>query len=262
MKDVINRLFLFTCALLLVPGCSNMESRWESAKTADSVQIYDEFLRDYPDSTYRSEALERKQTAAERTQYQDALQKDEIAYYERFKSEHKQSHYSEEVQQKLDAKIRYIKGLPEITAVKIAKKEGAQDSPVDDVLFQTLRDLFTAYGFAVKSNDDPQFDVLLSIGGVGLFIPAGTLMDFTLTADANGRQKLEGRSPTKAAVRLQFDVYHSRGGALLLGEEIRVLDVSPDPEDPETLNKISTLAKQTAETTVSCMRKYANVKKE
>ena len=252
MKHAFHKLFLLSFVFVFVPGCSNMESRWESVRTADTIQAYDKFLKEYPDSMYRSEALERKKMAAERIQFEGALQKDEIAYYERFKSEHKQSRYFEEVQQKLDTKIRYLKGLPEITNVKIARKEGAKESPVDDVLFQTLRDSFKMYGLDVKSSDEPHFDVLLSIGEAQLYIPAGTFMDFTLKVDENGRQRMEGRSPAKLAVRTQFDVYHRNGGALLLGAEIGELDVSPDPQDQKTLDKISALGKSVCEKWLFC----------
>jgi hypothetical protein len=262
IKHSFNKLFLLSVAFLFFTGCSNMESRWETAKAEDTSQAYEVFLKEYPDSIYKSEAVERQKMAVERVQFKYVFQKDEIAYYERFKNDHPQSRYLQEVQQKIDAKIKYLKGLPEIANVKIARKEGAKESPVDGVLFQALKDSFTIYGFNVKSNDEQNFDVLLSIGEVKLFIPAGTVMDFKFTSQENGSQRLEGSSPTKLGVSVQFDVYHRNGGALLLGKEIEVLDVSSDPQDPKTLDKISTLGKKIVENTISCVDKYANVRKK
>jgi hypothetical protein len=255
MKRILNESLLLTLVLAFVASCATMQSHWEAAKSADTVQAYEEFLKNYPNSTYRAEAVERQEQATERIRLEYTLQKDEIAYYERFKTNYPHSRYAEDIQSRLNAKIKLLKQLPEIKSVKISREEGAKKGPVDDVLLNALKDALIRDGFEVKSKDDLQFDVLLSIGEVKLFIPAGTQMEYKL----NGNQMRDSKTPSLGA-KVEIDVDHRNGGVLLLREVIHVMNVSSDPQDKKTLDGVATMGGKISEALISCLRKYTNVR--
>jgi superkiller protein 3 len=48
MIRILNQLILLAAVLTFVAGCATMQSRWEETRSADTIQAYEEFIRQYP----------------------------------------------------------------------------------------------------------------------------------------------------------------------------------------------------------------------
>jgi len=58
MKEVA-RHAIFTMLLLVLAGCATVDTRWQQANSANTVQAYKTFLRRHPDSEYKDRAREK-----------------------------------------------------------------------------------------------------------------------------------------------------------------------------------------------------------
>lgn len=100
------------CCIALICGCASEEGRWETAKTADTVEAYEAFLAEYPESPHQTEAAAR----IEALDWTAAENSDTIEGYQAFLEKHRESEHVGSATERID--------MLEKTAIHRAAEQG------------------------------------------------------------------------------------------------------------------------------------------
>lgn len=90
-------IFLPFFFIIILAGCESMESRWQDAQSKNTVEAYENFIKDYPESPFDEEA---KGKIIE-LQFESAKEKNTILAYEEFIEKYPESSFIEEAQSKI-----------------------------------------------------------------------------------------------------------------------------------------------------------------
>jgi len=83
------------CCAVLLAGCHNLA--WQRARSADSINAYEAFLKRYPESPHRTDARER----LEQTSWAEARSDESVLRYERFLKAFPASEHAQEARMRL-----------------------------------------------------------------------------------------------------------------------------------------------------------------
>lgn len=87
---------LIMVALVLASGCSRRQQEWETARRADTVEAYQQFLRTFPDGEFTSQAQARVRELQEADDWQNAMRADTAEAYQAFLNRHPQGRMADE----------------------------------------------------------------------------------------------------------------------------------------------------------------------
>lgn len=96
MKRSFSQLLLVVMILTFITGCATMQSRWEVTKSADTIQAYEKFLRQYPKGDLADQARGRLNQLYEQRDWKDATQRNTAKSYEDFLHKHPNAELSKE----------------------------------------------------------------------------------------------------------------------------------------------------------------------
>jgi hypothetical protein len=86
---------------LMVTACSGRQQQWETARRADTLEAYQNFLQTYPDGEFASQAQARVRELQESTDWQKAMQTDTADAYQQFVNQHPQGRMADEARIRL-----------------------------------------------------------------------------------------------------------------------------------------------------------------
>ena len=86
---------------LMVTACSSRQQQWETARRADTLEAYQNFLQTYPDGEFASQAQARVRELQESTDWQKAMQTDTADAYQQFINQHPQGRMADEARIRL-----------------------------------------------------------------------------------------------------------------------------------------------------------------
>ena len=86
---------------LMVIACSGRQQQWETARRADTLDAYQQFLQTYPDGEFASQAQARVRELQESSDWQKAMQADTADGYQQFLSQHPQGRMADEARIRL-----------------------------------------------------------------------------------------------------------------------------------------------------------------
>lgn len=92
----------FLGALLLLGGCSRESGDWKSAQGADTIEAYDGFLKQHPQSEFAAQALERTKQLAEERDWQVATQADTADAYQQFLTQYPEGKWAQEARVRIE----------------------------------------------------------------------------------------------------------------------------------------------------------------
>ena len=94
----INRQFLILCcvAVLGIAGCSRQQSDWEKTRAANSVESYEQFLKQYPSGEFTAQAQARVKELNEEREWQKARDADTAEAYQAFIKQFPEGKWAEE----------------------------------------------------------------------------------------------------------------------------------------------------------------------
>ena len=204
MKNQLPHFFLLTCVFLLFIGCASMQTRWNNAKTEDTIEGYQKFLKKYPESDFAEDANQR----IENLRFEEALQKDEIVYYENFMKDYPESKFFDQARNKLHDKVIYLKSL----RTKVIQVIDEDYDDMSAAISSSVRSSLVEYGYEVVSISDTSFDATLRIGPIVRGLPPGIYF-FKISAD------LKEARPHSYAYCVRMSLYHKHAGSVF-DEEI------------------------------------------
>lgn len=94
--------FALLGALLLLGGCSREAGDWKSAQGADTIEAYDGFLKQHPQSEFAAQALERSKQLAEERDWQAATQADTADAYQQFLTQNPEGKWAQEARVRIE----------------------------------------------------------------------------------------------------------------------------------------------------------------
>lgn len=89
-------------ALLLLGGCSRESGDWKSAQGTDTIEAYDGFLKQHPQSEFAAQALERTKQLAEERGWQVATQADTADAYQQFLTQYPEGKWAQEARVRIE----------------------------------------------------------------------------------------------------------------------------------------------------------------
>lgn len=92
--NIISIFFLISCLLI---GCKNMENRWEDTQSKNTIESYEEFIQDFPESPYNESAKEK----IVELHFKNIENSNTILAYEEFLQKYSESKYAEQAQIKV-----------------------------------------------------------------------------------------------------------------------------------------------------------------
>jgi len=102
----VNRAKLVTMTVmvavaLLAIACSSRQQQWETARSADTLEAYQAFLRSFPEGEFVSQAQARMGELQETADWQKATQTDTADGYQQFLNQHPQGRMADEARIRL-----------------------------------------------------------------------------------------------------------------------------------------------------------------
>lgn len=85
-----------------VGGCSHEKRDWHSAQAADTIEAYEQFVREHPKSTRTSEAQTRVEQLTEERDWQRATSTDSADAYRQFLAAHPQAKSAQEARIRIE----------------------------------------------------------------------------------------------------------------------------------------------------------------
>jgi cell division septation protein DedD len=102
MKNTGIYLIALASAALALAGCSHVTADWKSATTADTTEAYQQFLQQYPNSSYSDRARSRVKALMEDRDWQAAAAADTRTAYEQFVAQHADSKWVQEARIRIE----------------------------------------------------------------------------------------------------------------------------------------------------------------
>lgn len=87
---------LVIVGVAVAAGCSRRQQEWETARRADTVEAYEQFLRSFPDGEFTSQAQARARELQEAGDWEKALRADTAEAYREFLERHPQGPLADE----------------------------------------------------------------------------------------------------------------------------------------------------------------------
>src|SRR6202167_4236306 len=84
------------CAVLGLAGCSRQQRDWEKARTANSAEADEQFLKSYPSGEYTAQAQARLKELNEEHDWQKARDADTPEAYQAFLKQYPEGKWTEE----------------------------------------------------------------------------------------------------------------------------------------------------------------------
>jgi len=141
---------------LLIVGCATRQSRWEAAKSANTIEAYEEFLVRYPVGEFAQKAQE----SLEELEFQKALTEDTAKAYLKFLSKHSLGDLADRARKRLA--YRYARDKDTIHAYRKFLRMYPQGEPADKARSR-LTALLEVHGSAkiIKVNVEQSGDISL-----------------------------------------------------------------------------------------------------
>jgi cell division septation protein DedD len=86
---------------LLASGCGSRQQKWETARRADTLEAYQQFLRSFPEGEFVSQAQARMRELQEAADWQKTVQIDTADGYQQFLNQHPQGRMADEARIRL-----------------------------------------------------------------------------------------------------------------------------------------------------------------
>ncbi len=107
METILKRLLhpsfiLMLFVLVFLGGCATMQSHWQAAKSADTIEAYEEFLKQYPEGDLSNQTRKRLDSLYEKSDWKDSNQKNTIADFEEFLKKYPLGRFTDEVHSQLE----------------------------------------------------------------------------------------------------------------------------------------------------------------
>ncbi|MHB9096698.1 MAG: outer membrane protein assembly factor BamD [Syntrophales bacterium] len=102
MKKFQGGLLLAVLTVAFVAACATMQSRWESAKSADTITAYENFLEEYPEGDAADRARVRRDELREESAWKEAEAEHTAAGYEDFRNKYPRGRYARDVDARLE----------------------------------------------------------------------------------------------------------------------------------------------------------------
>jgi hypothetical protein len=93
---------LVVSTIVLIAGCSTMQSRWETTESADTIVAYEEFLKEYPDGNLADRARARRKELREQRDWREAEALHTEAAYEDYIRNYPQGRYHDDARVRLE----------------------------------------------------------------------------------------------------------------------------------------------------------------
>lgn len=88
--------------VLALGGCSRESGDWKSAQGTDTIEAYEGFLKQHPQSEFAAQALERTKQLAEERDWQVATQADTADAYQQFLTQYPEGKWAQEARVRIE----------------------------------------------------------------------------------------------------------------------------------------------------------------
>ncbi len=88
--------------VLVLGGCSRESGDWKSAQGTDTIEAYEGFLKQHPQSEFAAQALERTKQLAEERDWQVATQADTADAYQQFLTQYPEGKWAQEARVRIE----------------------------------------------------------------------------------------------------------------------------------------------------------------
>lgn len=96
MKKIQRGVLLAVAAVAFAAGCASMQSRWETAQSADTITAYENFLEEYPEGDRADRARARRDELREERDWRKAEAEQTAAAYEEFGKQYPRGRHARE----------------------------------------------------------------------------------------------------------------------------------------------------------------------
>jgi hypothetical protein len=90
------------CAALLLAACSREAGDWRTTQGADTIEAYERFIEQYPQSEFAAQARERTRQLAEERDWQAATSADTAEAYQQFLSQYPEGKWTQEARVRIE----------------------------------------------------------------------------------------------------------------------------------------------------------------
>jgi SPOR domain len=101
-RSQIGSIVMVTTVIIAISGCSHVGEDWKAAQAADTTEVYQDFLRQHPDSEYGVAAQERVRQLAEDRDWQQAAKIDTLDAYQQFVAVHADGKWAQEARVRIE----------------------------------------------------------------------------------------------------------------------------------------------------------------
>lgn len=103
------------CAVLLLAACSREAGDWRSTQGTDTIEAYERFIEQYPQSEFAAQARERTRQLAEERDWQLATGVDTAEAYQQFLSQYPEGRWAQEARVRIE-NFNVMEGAPVASA--------------------------------------------------------------------------------------------------------------------------------------------------
>jgi len=167
------RLISFLLVLtVIIAGCATTQNRWQKVESADTIEAYEEFLKENPEDSYAEKAKERIMEL----RYTQAVKENTIPAYQKFIENYPEGKLTNDVLSRLNKLNRQeqIKAFRQAKAVRIVVNQSYEKAkdftlPFEDWIAKLLKNA----GLDVVGTEGKRYDAVIKIEARG--IPLGAV---------------------------------------------------------------------------------------
>ena len=152
----------FILALILAGGCASVQSSWQAAESANTVEAYEGFLRQYPESELTEQA--RGRIAGLRLE--EAQSEDTIVAYEEFIAQYEGSELTEHAQARIEILFDSLRST-RISGVVVDQRIVSYGRKHVELPFEEVSRSFVEYAGSPGEGDTKKSGLILEIRAAG-----------------------------------------------------------------------------------------------
>ena len=158
-------LFLLVLAVI-VAGCATTQNRWQKTESTDTIEAYEDFLKENPESSYAEKAKQR----IRELRYTQAVKENTMPSYQKFMEDYPEGKFTDDVLSRLNKLTRQeqIKAFRSIKAVRIIVNQSYEKAKDVSLPFEDwIGKLLKKAGLKVVGADAKRYDAVIRIKARG-----------------------------------------------------------------------------------------------
>jgi hypothetical protein len=162
----IKFILLLLVAVAIIAGCASMPKRWRQAESTNTIEAYEDFLKEYPEGSNAEKAKERIMEL----RYNEAVKENTIPAYQKFLESYPEQRFADDVLSRLNrlARLEQMKAFRSAKAVKIVINQSYEKAKDVSLPFEDWTGkLLENAGIKVVGANAKLYDAIIKIQAIG-----------------------------------------------------------------------------------------------